>query len=197
VRYNISENDGLKGHFSGICLIGSARQSNTRIHNNTIFNSEGRKAISGDDQAPDSFFIYDNICTLRGNGSFTGGLGKAVILGNLSWNYDGEGIWEKATSMDDWRAKTGAEMRNGAKVGFYQDPLLTSPGSAEHPTDPAQLESLVAYKLKKGSPCFGQALDPLSGEGIQPGMRDFFGAALPATGKRDIGAHQQAGTERK
>lgn len=190
VRYNISENDGSQSHRSGIFAVGSARQSNTKIYNNTIINSDGRDGISGDSQVPDTFEVYNNIIVIHGEGKFYKGMGKAKIHGNMYWNSTNTPQWESFTSLDEWRKATGNEMLNGKPVGFLNNPLFQVGEKGRFITDPTLIRNLSAYMLTSGSPCIDNALDLRVLRGMNIGTADFFGNAIPQVKKLDVGAHE-------
>jgi hypothetical protein len=49
---------------------------------------------------------------------------------------------------------------------------------------------LREYQLLPGSPAIGAGLDLRALFSIDPGKRDYYGAALPALGVLSIGAHE-------
>ena len=57
-------------------------------------------------------------------------------------------------------------------------------------TNPADLDRLVEYQLRKDSPAVGAGLDLRKAFGIDPGPVDFYGNPLPAEGAPSIGAHE-------
>jgi hypothetical protein len=83
----------------------------------------------------------------------------------------------------------GQEMREGAPVGVFADPLLQAPGNGGTLDDVSMLTTLDAYHLMAGSPAIDAALDPLSFV-ADPGSTDFFGTELPQGVGYDIGAHE-------
>ncbi len=188
VRYNISENDGGAHHRAGIHVHLGSAQDNVQVHNNVIFNSDGRHGVTG--WTPTGFAFRNNIFVLRGNGRFVQGVGEGLFQGNLYWNLDGLHNWDGHTSLDAWRAATGKEMFDGEPVGMNLDPLLTRASSGERITDPTKLPELFAYMLRPGSPCIDAGLDLRARFGIDPGQRDFYGHPIPQGDGFDIGAHE-------
>ncbi len=195
IRYNISANDGLSANAASICIVGSARQSNIRIYNNTIYNDENRSVVVGDGQMPETFLIANNIFAMRGNASFVHAIGRATVRGNIYWNYDNTGDWDGFKSLTEWRNATGNEMLDGVQVGLNQDPLLVNPGVAIKITEPAKKSSLASYKLKPESPCINAAIDLPKTINLNHGASDFYGAKLK-TGTSDVGAHEKTATGR-
>ncbi len=190
IRYNISENDGYGSHHAGIFAVGSARQSNTRIYHNTVYNSAGRNALAGDGQVPASLVFANNLLVISGTGAFVKDLGKSVLRGNSYWNADSPPTWEKGLAIDAWRAATGNEMEGKTRLGIFADPLLADPGAGEKPTDPRLLRTLIAYRLVTGSPCIGAAVDIRVLERNDRSDRDFFGGRIGGLSARTIGAHE-------
>ncbi len=195
VRYNISENDGSGSHSAGIFSVGSARQANMEIHNNTIYNSAGRNGISGDGQVPASFMFRNNVIVLRGNGSFVKDMNSAVFQGNAYWNLDNGGNWAGYASLDAWRTATGKETLNGANVGMNRDPLLANPGFGAKIIDPSLIRTLSAYQLMPGSPCIDRGINLRTTFALPVGNEDFFGTVVPANGAYDPGAHEFTATQ--
>jgi hypothetical protein len=114
---------------------------------------------------------------------------KVITQGNLYWASGAVPDFEGYTSIEDWRAASGHERREGVDVGLFADPLLASPGSGGTLDDVALLTSLTAYLLSSGSPAIDAGLDPAL-FGADPGATDYFGGETPMGGAHDIGAYE-------
>jgi hypothetical protein len=198
VRYNISQDDGLKAHDSGIYLwVGGANMKNTMVYNNTVFNDKGAAVIMAADpkfaDALPKLACYNNIFYSMKPQVKTGGL-KGEFLGNLYWSMGVGGFQvDSFDSLERWAAATGQERTSNRIAGRFADPLLRKSGPGLL-TDPAKLASLVEYLLLPGSPAAGGGLDLRKQFGIDPGERDFFGNPLPKAGPFGVGAHQASVT---
>lgn len=188
VRFNISQDDGLFDHNAGIYVwVGGAEMKSTLVHNNTVFNSKGsaviiRGAKEYADQMP-SLPFYNNIFVSQGPQIIGAQHGK--FAGNLYWSVGERGFRvDEFKSLADWSAATGQE-----KGGLYGDPMLRKDGNGLL-ADPKKLDSLREYMLLPGSPAVGAGLDLRALFSIDPGKRDFYGNALPASGPLTIGAHE-------
>jgi len=207
IRYNISENDGVKNRHGGINLWStnsSGGMQNTQIYNNTIYVSENTNgaALADFPDGEDTSYVYG---TQIYNNIFVGVPGKKLIdipfpsdewgfSGNCYWTY-GDNIqirWGDKTfkSLKEWRKATGRERSAGTDTGFETDPDLTGPGNGGTVGDPHQLNTLNAYMLKQSSPLIDQGLDIKSTFNIDTGQHDFYGTAIPYGGKYDIGVHE-------
>jgi hypothetical protein len=85
---------------------------------------------------------------------------------------------------------TGQERYNGYAVGYAGHPRLQGIGTAPALNNADRLGELWQYKLQKKSILKNRGIAPnmtLSG-----GPTDFFGQALPKSGKWDIGVHEMA-----
>jgi hypothetical protein len=207
VRYNISENDGIKNRYGGINLWSTNSSGgirNTKIYNNTVYVSAAtRGAAIGDlPYVEGTSYVYD---TQIFNNIVVGVAGKKLVdipypasrwnfKGNCYWTYDGDIQirWgEKTfTSLNEWREATGQERLNGLNVGFETDPKLTKPGQGKTLGDPSRLHTLNAYKLKRSSELIDRGLDIKTAFGMDAGSRDFYGTPVPCSGTCDIGAHE-------
>ena len=209
VRYNISQNDGLKNRHGGIDLWStnsSGGIQNTQIYNNTIYvSADTNGAAIGDlPEVKDKriSYVYD---TQVYNNIIIGEPGKKLVdipdpksrwtfKNNCYWTYGGDIqiTWgdKTYTSLQQWRQDTGQEQLNGKDIGFQVDPKLTNPGQGATIGKPHRLYNLNVYKLKNSSILINQGLDLESAFGINPGPRDFYGTKIPSGGKYDIGAHE-------
>ena len=207
VRYNISENDGIRNRYGGINLWSTNSSGgirNTKIYNNTVYVSAAtRGAAIGD--LPDvegASYVYD---TEVYNNIIVGVAGKKLVdisdpssqwsfKGNCYWNYDGDIQikWGDTmyTSLNEWRVVTGQERIGVVDVGFEVDPKLTNPGQGATVGDPCRLDTLNAYNLKRSSVIIDRGLGIESAFGMDVGPRDFYGTPIPRNGKYDIGAHE-------
>lgn len=193
VRYNISQDDGLKDHDAGIFVwVGGAEMKTTLVHNNTIFNTKGSAVAFGvspkyADQLP-SITFHNNIFVSRGP-QVRGGSSKGRFIGNLYWSMGERGFnIDEFEDCAEWAAATGQETLDGRVVGLCADPILRKDGNGLL-TDPGKLETLTEYQLQPGSPAIDAGLD-LRRFGIDPGRRDYFGTPLPDDGRFDMGAHE-------
>ena len=114
--------------------------------------------------------------------------------GNCYWTY-GDNIeinWGGTTytSLASWRSATGQETLDGNDVGFECDPCLVDVGNGGTIGDPCNLASLTAYKLLSNSPLIDAGLDLQSEFGIDPGVRDYYGTAIPIGDQYDAGADE-------
>lgn len=210
IRYNISANDGRKNGYGGIDFWNGGGSSGLRdidVYNNTVYMTP---AASGTPRA----VRFQNGTTdvrLRNNiFQTTGGLMVAEInarhtgllfQGNDYWSSGGtfaiKDFTKSYASLAAWSSKTGQEKIGTTLVGKQLDPKLVSPGSVPTLNDADRLESdLGAFKLASTSPLINGGLNLWSRFAIDPGRRDFFGTALPATRNDafayDLGAAETA-----
>jgi hypothetical protein len=197
VRYNISQDDGLKDHDAGIFVwVGGAEMKSTLVHNNTIFNTKGAAVAFGAsqkyaDQLPLITF-HNNIFVSQGP-QIRGGSEKGRFIGNLYWSMGERGFnVDEYRDFAEWVASTGQEKHEGKIVGVYADPLLRKDGNGLL-TEPGKLATLTEYQLLPGSPALDAGLDLRRLFGLDPGKRDYYGTHLPASGKLAMGAHQFSG----
>jgi len=207
IRYNISENDGIKNKYGGINIWSTSSSGgiqNTKIYNNTIIVSPQTRG-AGICELPDeegTSFVYD---TEIYNNIIVSSAGKRLVdipypgdrwafKGNCYWTYDGdiEIRWgdEIFNSLKAWRKATDQERHNGEDAGYQTDPELTNLGHIIIVDDPGQLQNLNAYHLKQSSDLIDQGLDLNSVFGIEVGSRDFFGTPIPGGRRFDIGAYE-------
>jgi hypothetical protein len=198
VRYNVSQDDGLFDHDSGIFVwVGGAGMESTLVHNNTIWNTKGSAVAYGiskehANELPEIAF-YNNIFVSQGPQVFneTEGLGKiGTFRGNLYWAMGERGFrLDGFKSLRDWAAASGQETVDGKLAGLFADPALPRSGAAML-TNPADLHRLAEYQLTQGSPAVGAGLDLRKQFGIDAGPVDFYGNPLPLEGPPSIGAHE-------
>jgi Right handed beta helix region len=197
VRYNISQDDGLTNHNAGIYVwVGGADMESTDVYNNTIFNSKGAAVAFGGDPkyaTPRPRMTFLNNIFVSGEAQIEGGSNNGRFEGNLYWAMgDGGFLVDGYNSLEAWAAATGQETIGGTLVGCYADPLLRKNGTGLL-TDPALLPNLPEYQILEGSPAIDAGLDLRELFKMDPGMRDFFGNAIPHGPRFDIGAHEYTG----
>ena len=193
VRYNISQDDGLKDHNAGIFVwIGGAEMKSTLVHNNTIFNNKGSAVAIAFDKKYEAqvsqFEFYNNIFVSLSDQ--VRGAAKGRFAGNLYWSMGSRSFRiEGAGGLESWRAATDQEKIGDRILGMFADPLLAKdgPGLIDQP---AKLSTLHEYLLLPGSPARGSGLDLKKQFGIDPGDQDFYGNRLSGLSVWSIGAHQ-------
>lgn len=206
VRYNISENDGVKNE-GGIGLFKGpgTTMSGAYIYNNTIYispqaaNSNPRAVyFSVWNTGINNAFFYNNIIFTTGGVPLvnipTGY--NAFFAGNIYWSSGSpfsvfyQGV--HYTTLDSWRAATGNEILAGVNTGFNSDPLLSNVGAGGTVGFGNSLSTLNAYKINSAlSPANNSAQD-LSLLGINTGAVDFWGNVLPGGAINDIGSNQHS-----
>ena len=194
VRYNISQDDGLTNHNSGIYVwVGGSGMESTDVYNNTIFNSKGAAVAFGVDPSHAKELpkmTFRNNIFVSGESQIEGGAEKGRFEGNIYWAMgDGGFSVDGFTSFEAWVKATGQEKIGDRIVGRYLDPMLRKIGTGLI-TNPAQLTSLDAYLLMPDSPAIDSGLDLRGLFGTDPGRRDFYGNAIPRGKGFDIGAHE-------
>ena len=126
IRYNICQNDGLRGTFYAEITTGGGSLASQQIYNNTLYSSttDGARldGVFG-------FFCNNLIQTTAGHKPLTSA-GSATLSGN-----------------DYWAAGTFV-----AAGGISVDPLLTNPGGGGAIGNADQLNTLTAYQLTSSSP---------------------------------------------
>jgi hypothetical protein len=196
VRYNISQDDGLLAHNSGIYVwVGGAQMKSTLVHNNTVFNTKGSAVAFGYDSkyAADrpKFEFYNNVFVSR-MAQIRGGAGRGRFAGNLYWAMGERGFEiDGHKDFETWARATGQEMDNGKLVGMFADPRLRQDGAGLI-ANPADLGTLHEYELLPDSPALGSGIDLRARFGLDPGGRDFIGSPIPAGIRPAIGAYQDA-----
>ncbi len=202
IRYNISQNDGREQSYGAISLGGGLALAGAIIEHNTIFISPSK--TGGDVSAVRLTGIGEGIYFRNNVFQTTGGAKildvrdnstSAVFQNNTYWSsgddfhiaFDGVDYG----SLGDWRSATNKEMNGKTKTGLVVDPGLASPGTAPTLNDAQRLESLGQYVLKASSALIDAAIDyPPTWKGYVPAEVDFFGRALPVSG-RDIAAAER------
>jgi hypothetical protein len=172
VRYNISQDDGLKGkHILDFPTWVDPRGSGI-IHNNIFYTGEEIDAVLVDEALPTARF-YNNIVINHGSGELT------VPSGNQT-----------------------ATFSNNALVGYppgettiNSNPVEGDPGLADPGTGDTAFSSLDGYMLAPESPCLRSGLPLSQMEGsywVKGDFTDFWGNPVDPAGM-DVGAHQLSG----
>jgi hypothetical protein len=215
IRYNISENDGQKTGYGNILLWLAI--SNTDVYNNTAFTNINGPAVNLVNLSGSSNHLRNNILVTTGGRlqvTYTPGNPPAQDLlfqGNDYWPSGSSGFkiqWLSSSynSLTKFRNGTGQEKLNGSNVGYQINPSLNNPGGGGTIGNADALNSLTAYKLQGGSTLgsaglnlsqlflttwdpYGYASDPFMSHYFDLTPRDFYGNALPITG-RSVGAYQ-------
>jgi hypothetical protein len=192
VRYNISQNDGIKNGGSLAIWRNEERGTmrNCEIYNNTFYNTTARgNSLWVYNNCP-GFHFRDNIFIYRGSFLSPGQkLATELFQGNCYWNLTGDQTIAGYKNLQEWARATGNETSGGSFVGIFADPGLQSPGTCLL-TNPGKLDAgnLAAYCLKASSPLIDRALDLKKLFNLEPGTKDIVGTTLPQGKGFDIGA---------
>jgi hypothetical protein len=186
-RYNLSINDGLTNHFSGIYFwAGDRNISDAQVYNNVIINT--RHAIRSTHDIPG--LVFRNNLLIAEKAVIAGPLHQAVFESNL-YRVPQNGVIfrhgeQVFKTLADWAQVTGKETINGHLVGFTMDPKLVLPDDlSELPRDPRRLRNMPFYKLQAGSPCIA------AGIAVEDnGAGDFFGNPVPQNHRPSLGIHE-------
>jgi hypothetical protein len=191
VRYNISQDDGLRSHNSGIYLwVGGSGMESTLVHNNTIFNNKG-SAVS---MAGDPHYLDERLMAVFYNNIFYS-TKPQILTGKVNARFAGNLYW--STGLPGFLADTTDSLKAWVDgPGMFADPMLRRGGPALL-TDPMKLPALAEFLLLSGSPAIAGGLDLREQFGIDPGRRDFFGNPLPVAGPLSMGAHEAGGAKAK
>ena len=184
VRYNISENDAVKGKAYGAIYVGNDGHgmSGVEIYNNTFIARKPVDAAVNIHGKNIAVAFRNNLILSASNiplVKIDEDNDKLVFQGNLYWN-DAAGfrISGKQTyaSLDAWR-QAGKELLKGKPLGLFADPKL----------DFSAKRGL--FVLSSGSPAVDAGLDLKVNFGIEPGVRDFAGRKIQnGKGLFDLGA---------
>ena len=200
IRFNISQNDGRSNSYSGLQFWnGGGLAGNLDIYNNTIFISP---AGSGTPRAVYFQTAINNV-RLRNNLFVTTGGARLVEgpTGQSGVIFQGNGYWPSgaafvikwgATSYSTlaaWRTASAMERVGTTNVGFSVDPQLVNPGGGTTIGNADLLDTLTAYQLQTYSPMCEAGLNLAALFGINVGMTDFYGNAVPNGLTFDVGAH--------
>jgi hypothetical protein len=198
IRYNISENDAWGGRMGAITYYSETSDlglEDSYVYGNTVYTSVGPALNLTSAANAARNYLFNNIFVVADgqmlvwDWSGTDSADKVITQGNLYWASGAVPDFEGYTSIEDWRAASGHERREGVDVGLFADPLLASPGSGGTLDDVALLTSLTGYLLSSGSPAIDAGLDPAL-FGADPGSTDYFGGETPMGGAFDIGAYE-------
>ncbi|NLZ07778.1 MAG: right-handed parallel beta-helix repeat-containing protein [Phycisphaerae bacterium] len=189
-RYNVSVDDGLANHFSGIYFwAGDQGISDAHVYNNVVVND--RYAICSTHDI--ARLVFRNNILRAGQAAVVGPLHQAVFENNLYHISSEQGVVFQNgdpvfETLADWARATAKEMLDGRMVGLTGDPKLVLPSDlTKLPTDPRQLQTMPFFRLQSDSPCVG------SGMAIADnGARDFFGNPVPASSRPSLGVHEPA-----
>lgn len=197
IRYNISENDGLKNGYGSISLwTDGGLLENAVIHNNTIFQDSTPLNPSPaalkflPSSAPINAIIANNIfvtptTTIHSDANHS----QTMIIGNNYFSPIGTPSvdWDSQSyaSIQDWSTATGLEIFNGQFTAITTDPLLQNPGNHGQINT---LDELVGYQLTSASPLINQART--FGIITYPDA-DFFSTPIPQGNNPDIGIHEK------
>jgi len=186
-RYNISVNDGLTNHFSGIYFwAGGPDISNAQVYNNVILNSR-HAVVSTHDIA--GLVFRNNIFVSEGD-ILAGPLAHARFENNLYWSTGDGAIYRSGDTvyakLADWAKATGQETADGRLASLFADPRLVMPGKGQTlPTDPPHLSRMLLYRLRQDSPCAGRGM-PIADNG----GKDFFGHRVLNGRRPSLGVHE-------
>ena len=149
--------------------------TDTRIYNNTIYTGPYINAhlveLVDWEGLPTNTFFHNNLVYAEGKLTFSFG---GSTNNHFTHNAYNGGIVGPP------------EDPNGALV----DPQLTKPGRGGTVGDTQRLSALDAYRLRPASPLIDKGLDLHKELGWDVGARDYFGNAVPAGARNDIGAHE-------
>ncbi len=187
-RYNISIDDGLTNHFSGIYFwAGDQGISDALVYHNVIVND--RRAICSTHDIEG--LVFRNNILQAGQVAVAGPLHQAVFENNLYHAPADHGVvFQDADqifkTLEDWARTAGKEMGDGRLIGLTGDPKLVLPNDlSKLPTDPLQLRTMPFFRLQSGSPCIGSGMAI-----VDNGAQDFFGNPVPASSRPSLGVHE-------
>ncbi|MCY3024343.1 MAG: right-handed parallel beta-helix repeat-containing protein [Planctomycetota bacterium] len=183
-RYNVSVNDGLTNHDSGLHFwAGGPEISDALVYNNVIVN--GKHAVKSTHDI--AGLVFRNNIFISDGESISGPLHKARFENNLYWPRQSRAVFGGKT-LEEWAKATGQELVDGKLAGLFADPKLVMPEKDQKlPTDPQKLAAMAFYRLREGSPCLG------AGAAIKDnGGRDLFGNPVPDAKRPSMGAHEPA-----
>lgn len=192
IRYNISQNDGVKVGGGVILWSGGTPVHQCQIYNNTIFTTQSTPAINI--SCPAQNVGFRNNVIISANSYLVeapAGQTDVVFQANDYWG-NGAGFsmsWQGADviSLENWRS-LGQEASGGTNYGLWCDPQYADLGGGGTIGNPTVFRRLTAYRLKLTSPMVKAGI-PMEGFVGSPGSCDFYGDVL-RTGPPDIGAVQ-------
>jgi hypothetical protein len=206
VRYNISENDGLKNDYKGITLWVADQNNNggnrdLLVYNNTVFADKAMAPSGGG-----VFFksgqhynvrFFNNIFYTRNGAPMVVApdtVALDVAFQHNAW-YSEDGSYTFAwgenrySSLQDFRAATRQETAQGRSTGIATAPRLIAPGTAGilgYPPDWQKLRD--RYSLHKKPPVIGQGIPVPLPIPFAPATQDILGHPVNATTVTDLGA---------
>jgi hypothetical protein len=181
-RYNISENDGIGGRYTGgaIRFFSSGSISGIRdtlVYNNTVY-------VSSAARGPGIYGWSNTHNTSIHNNIIVTAPGKCVVRvidtsggysfkGNCYWSSGAplKIVWDDKTftSLAAWRSATSQERTGNSNVGFEIDPMLVAIGKGGTIAEPNKLDRLTSYQLRVDSPVIDSGLDLKTTFGIDSG----------------------------
>lgn len=160
IRYNISQNDRQK-----IFRIVGRSTTGAQIYNNTVY-------------------IGAHLNTkITETDGYEGPVGEALFANNLIINHGTGQYWHTSGATFRNNCYYATKTREGEPEDPFKiidDPLVVSEGSGGMGRD-----SVAGYQLQADSPCIDAGM-VIEGHGGS----DYFGNAVPANGRPDIGAHE-------
>lgn len=172
VRYNISQNDGIKGkHILDFPRWVTPRGSGI-IHNNVFYIGEDNSAVLVD-EALSTAKLYNNIVINRGNGAL------AIPSDGQTAEFENNCFLGYTSSM----SSVNLDPVEG-------DPDMINPGNGE-----LEFSSLSGYRLTEQSPCLnaGQSISEMNGDyWVMDDIADFWGNPVDLV-TPDVGVHQLSG----
>ena len=183
-RYNITINDALTNHESGIHFWNGQKDiSDVLVYNNLIVNGRHGVKSTGDVAG----LVFRNNIFISDGDAIAGPLKKLRFEGNLYWSPKSAGLFRDGNTvfktLDEWAKATGQETVGEKRVGQAADPKVNLPARPEDlPKDPQELAKLLFGRLLAGSPCLGAGLAVPDNGG-----RDLWGNAVPKDGPKNVG----------
>ncbi|AHM59455.1 PA14 domain-containing protein [Flammeovirgaceae bacterium 311] len=201
VRFNISENDARRGIHGAIHLWSadsSGALQEIEIFNNTIYlepsEAGNPAAVYIQSAGVQRAGVRNNIIQTRGD------VALVTLVTPADLRFEGNSYWVRRGdfridwgsriyhSLEEWRNATKQEEINGQATGYQVKPRLKKVGRGKTISDPRELPSLRAYKLRARSPIRGKGLNLESLFDTELGNIDFWGNSLSR--ELSIGAHQ-------
>lgn len=197
VRYSIFINNAVKSSYGEVQYWNgtnsTAWMKNGIVHSNVFYNSRASRYGIETTSAMTGMKFFNNIFWVEGQILKGYADGDSVWQGNLYWSTDGTLDIYGYTSVKAWSDAKGDELDGTTFVGVQGDPVFVGPLTSYQITDPAQLDTLGAYKLSSTSPAINKGID-LAAKGVTVPATDFFGLASKYGTAYDIGAHEYGGT---
>jgi hypothetical protein len=172
VRYNISQNDGLKGKHLLDFPVWTSPRGSAIIHNNVFYIGEGIEAVMVD-EALETAKLYNNIVINEGGGAL------AVPSENQTARFS-------HNCLVGYTAQENSLNSNPVEG----DPRMLLPGSGGD-----EFSSLEGYWITPGSPCIRAGIGFAAMEGnywAEPAEKDIWGNPVNEESP-DVGAHQYSG----